>query len=94
MQVWVEVWVEVGVSGVCVCGWVWVCGCGCVGVGVAGWMWVWVCVCVWVRQNNIKEGGPHGSRAPSGRLRRQLEKDKNYSPDGLWSCLWCLLGSR
>jgi hypothetical protein len=53
-----------------------------------------VCVCVCVRLNNIKEGGPHGSRAPSGRLRRQLEKDKNYSPDGLWSCLWCLLGSR
>ena len=44
-----------------------------------------VCVCVYVRvcvcvsvpgKNNIKEGGPHGSRAPSGRLRRQLEKDK------------------
>ena len=25
-------------------------------------------------ENNIKEGSPHGSRAPSGRLRRQLKK--------------------
>ena len=25
-------------------------------------------------KNNIKEGSPHGSRAPSGRLRRQLKK--------------------
>ena len=43
-----------------------------------------VCVCVfWGRTilniNNIKEGGPHGSMAPSGRLRRQLEKDKTYA---------------
>ena len=31
---------------------------------------VCVCVCVCVRKNNIQEGSPHGSRAPSGRLRR------------------------
>jgi hypothetical protein len=56
-----------------------------------------LCVCSVVRQggkNNIKEGGPHGSRAPSGRLRRQLEKDISYSPCELRRCLWCLLGSR
>ena len=56
-----------------------------------------VCVCVRARggggKNNIKEGGPHGSMAPSGRLRRQLEKDKTYSPGELRRCLWCLLGS-
>ena len=64
-------------------------------------MWVpnhikWTQVCVWGGggKNNIKEGGPHGSMAPSGRLRRQLEKDKSYSPDELRRCLWCLLGSR
>ena len=34
-----------------------------------------LCVCVCVEgKNNIKEGGPHGSRAPSGRLRRQLTR--------------------
>ena len=31
-----------------------------------------VSLCAAVGKNNIKEGGPHGSRAPSGRLRRQL----------------------
>ena len=53
---------------------------------------VYVCVCVYFSEkNNIKEGGPHGSMAPSRRLRRQLEKDKTYSPDELRRCLWCLL---
>ena len=31
-------------------------------------------------KNNIKEGGPHGSRAPSGRLRRQLKKTNHAVP--------------
>ena len=32
------------------------------------------CVCACVGKNNIKEGGLQGSRAPSGRLRRQLTR--------------------
>ena len=55
---------------------------------------VCVCVCVTPKCRNIKEGGPHGSMAPSGRLRRQLEKDETYSPGELRRCLWCLLGWR
>ena len=37
----------------------------------------WGCVCGGRGggENNIKQGGPHGSGAPSDRLRRQLEKD-------------------
>ena len=46
-------------------------------------MCVCVCVCVrvWVGgrgKNNIKEGGPHGSRVAQG---GNLKKTKNYSPD-------------
>ena len=41
---------------------------------------VCACVCLCAGKNNIKEGGPHGSMAPSGRLRCQLEKGKNIQP--------------
>ena len=37
---------------------------------------IYVCMCVCVCRGRTIEGGPHGSRAPIGRLRRQLEKDK------------------
>ena len=49
------------------------CVCVCVCVCVRACVRAYVCVCVCARAwlNNIKEGGPHGSRAPSGRLRRQ-----------------------
>ena len=58
----------------------------CVWVGDAGTYFLFgVCVCVCVLVclstvlNNFKEGGPHGSRAPSSRLRRQLRRQVVHS---------------
>ena len=61
--------------------------CVCVCVYVCVYVCVCVCVCVCGRKNNIKEGGPHGSRAPSGRLRRQLEKDKKLQSRCVCVCV-------